>query len=68
MESTAGAVGTAAAAYGAVAAWDAAASLMMNDRGRNVLVKIFKHNRGQLGPKVAQVLQFAATQFQDDTE
>ncbi len=68
VESTAGAVGTAAAAYGAVAAWDAAASLMMNDRGRNVLVKIFKHNRGQLGPKVAQVLQFAATQFQDDTE
>ena len=51
-------------AYGAVKAHDWFASLMMSDTGRKFLVKLFTHNEGRIGERTAQVLQFAAAQFQ----
>ncbi|MFN3075377.1 MAG: hypothetical protein ABT940_00575 [Alphaproteobacteria bacterium] len=61
----AGAFGASMAAAGTIAAHDAAASLMMSDKGRNFLVKMFKANRGKMGERTGQLLQFAASQFQD---
>jgi hypothetical protein len=58
-------LGGAAAAYGAIKVHDAVASLAMSDRGRNFLVKMFKANNGRMGERTAQMLQFAATQFED---
>lgn len=57
--------GAALLALASVKAFDAVANLMMNDAGRKFLVKMFKHNGGAIGPRTAQVLQFAASQFQD---
>lgn len=61
----AGAFGASMAAAGTIAAHDAAASLMMSDKGRNFLVKMFKANKGRMGERTGQLMQFAASQFQD---
>jgi hypothetical protein len=59
-----GGAGSALAAYGAIKVHDAVASLFMSDAGRKFLVKLFTHNKGQVGSRTSQVLQFAAAQFQ----
>ncbi len=53
------------AAYAAIQIHDAVASLFMSDRGRQFLVKLFKANRGRMSERTGQLLQFAASQFQD---
>jgi hypothetical protein len=63
-----GGAGSALAAYGAIKVHDAVAGLFMSDRGRKFLVKLFTHNKGQVGARTAQVLQFAAAQFQGTGE
>ena len=60
-----GGVAGAAGAAVAIKAYDAAASLMMSDRGRNFLVKLFKANNGRMSERTAQLLQFGATQLED---
>lgn len=60
-----GALGASVAAAGTMMAHDAVASLMMSDRGRNFLVKMFKQNQGRIGERTGQILQFAASQFQE---
>ena len=66
---TQGALGGGAAgaltAYAAIKAHDAISNLIMNDAGRNFLVKIFKANQGRIGERTAQMLIFAASQFQN---
>lgn len=61
-------LGGAAAAYGAIKLHDAVASLAMSDWGRNALVKVFKANKGGMGERTSQVLQFLATQLEDTGE
>lgn len=58
-------VGTALATAGTMKAHDAVARLFMSDPGRKFLVKLFKHNQGRIGERTAEVLQFAADQFQE---
>lgn len=60
-----GAMGGSIAAAGTMMMHDAAASLMMSDKGRNFLVKMFKANNGKMGERTGQMMQFAASQFQD---
>ncbi len=60
-----GGAGTALATYGTMKIHDAVANLFMSDPGRQFLVKLFKQNNGRIGARTAQVLQFAAAQFQD---
>jgi len=64
----AGAFGASMAAAATMGLHDAAASLMMSDKGRNFLVKMFKANKGKMGERTAQMLQFAANQLQDTGE
>lgn len=60
--------GGALAAYGAITVHDAVAGLMMSDRGRNFLVKLFRANQGRMSERTAQIIQFAATQLEDTHE
>lgn len=60
-----GAAYTAAASYAAFKAHDAIAQLAMSDRGREMLVKLFKFNEGRIGERTAAILQFAASQLQE---
>ena len=61
------AMGTAAAA-GAVGAHEAIARLMMSDKGRNLLVKVFTANEGRMGERTAAMLEFVAAQLQTPAE
>jgi hypothetical protein len=60
--------GGAMAAYAAIRTHDAVATLMMSDKGRNALVKLFKANQGRMSEQTSQIIQFFATQLEDTGE
>ena len=61
-----GGAGSATAAALSMKIHDSIAGMMMSDRGRGFLVKMFKANQGRLGERTGEVLQFAADLMQED--
>lgn len=55
----------AASAATLVATHNAVARLSMSETGRKFLVKLFTHNKGRVGERTGQVIQFFASQLQD---
>ena len=64
----AGSLATAGGAAAAIASYEAIARLSMSDKGRNLLVSLFKANEGRVSERTATILQFAVSQVEPPTQ